>query len=106
MRNAVGSCLIGMSASVYGTYLQRVTDINGFRRLVQLQRKAMAESVTAADMPAWLNQSPPELRDPYTLGPMQWDAASNSLVFEGKAPQNQHPDESRTYRVRLLTSTP
>ena len=52
-------------------------------------------------MPAWLAQSPEALRNPYTLEPMQWDAAANSLVFEGREKQNQNPGRSSTYRVRL-----
>ena len=57
-------------------------------------------------MPAWLDKSPATLRNPYTNQPMQWDAATNNLVFEGKEKQNQNPEQSSTYRVRLFTTAP
>ena len=103
LRNWAGKCIVEMSFPNYPSYIQRAHDIDGYRRLVLLQQQALAQHITAANMPAWLNQSPPALRNPYTLEPMQWDAASNSLVFEGKERQSQNPDASATYRVRLGT---
>lgn len=75
--------------------------MSGYRRLVLLQHRAATEQVAPPDMPAWLAQSPEALRNPYTLEPMQWDAATRSLVFEGREKQNQNPGRSSTYRVRL-----
>ncbi len=110
MRNIAGSCIAAISAPIYPNYLQRVSDLDGYRRLVllqsQAQRQALAGAIAATDMPAWLETSPSALRNPYTMQPMQWDPASNSLVFEGKERQNQHPDGSRTYRVPLLLNQP
>lgn len=101
LRNPVGRCLAAIQVPSYQGYVQRTADIDGYRRLVLLQHRAAAAQVAPADMPAWLAQSPEELRNPYTLEPMQWDAAANSLVFEGREKQNQNPDRSSTYRVRL-----
>lgn len=101
LRNIAGTCLTVSTAPNYQSYFQRVADIDGYRRLVLLQHRAALENVAPADMPAWLAQSPHELRNPYTLEPMQWDAATRSLVFEGREKQNQNPDQSPTYRIRL-----
>jgi hypothetical protein len=101
LRNATGLCLAASGMSFHLNYMQRIADIDGFRRLVLLQHRAAAEQIAPADMPAWLAQSAQALRNPYTLEPMAWDAATRSLVFEGREKQNQNPDRSSTYRVRL-----
>ncbi|KZT15858.1 hypothetical protein A1D30_09925 [Acidovorax sp. GW101-3H11] len=101
LRNVTGTCLAAITAPSYQGYAQRVTDMSGYRRLVLLQHRAATEQVAPPDMPAWLAQSPEALRNPYTLEPMQWDAATRSLVFEGREKQNQNPGRSSTYRVRL-----
>ncbi|MEG0919970.1 MAG: hypothetical protein RSD57_04670 [Comamonas sp.] len=106
MRNAVGSCVAAMSLPVYLSYLQRVSDLDGSPRLLLLQRKALAESIASADMPAWLETTPQDLRNPYTLQPMQWDTASSSLIFEGKEKQSQNTNRSSSCRIRLFGNLP
>lgn len=101
LRNIAGVCTAYTALPYYLTYLQRVTDVEGYRRLVVLQHRAKIEQIALAEMPAWLTQSTQELHNPYTQQPMQWDAASNSLVFEGREKQNQNPDQSPIYRIRL-----
>lgn len=101
LRNMAGHCLAYMGTSSYQRYVQRVVDMDGYRRLVLLQHHAAVQRIAKPDMQAWLAQSPPELRHPYTLQPMQWDAASSSLIFEGRENQNQNPDKSPIYRIRL-----
>lgn len=101
LRNAAGVCLAAVGMPNYLGYAQRIADIDGYRRLVLLQHRAAVEQVAPANMPAWLAQSPEALRNPYTLEPMQWDAATRSLVFEGREKQNQNPGRSSTYRVSL-----
>lgn len=101
LRNIAGHCLASLGTSSYQRYVQRVADMDGYRRLVLLQHHAAMQRIAKPDMPAWLAQSPPELRHPYTLQPMQWDAASSSLIFEGREHQNQNPDKSPIYRIRL-----
>jgi hypothetical protein len=101
LRNVLGICIANLAPPFYLDYLQRVTDVEGYRRLVVLQHRAKIEQIALAVMPAWLTQSTQELHNPYTLQPMQWDAATNSLVFEGRERQNQNPDQSSIYRIRL-----
>ncbi|MBB6577445.1 hypothetical protein HNP33_001501 [Comamonas odontotermitis] len=108
MRNAVGRCLIGISSSysIYLSYMHRVSDIEGYRRLVRLQYQALKERQSPANIPMWLEKSQQELRNPYNLQPMHWDVATNSLVFEGKEKQTQNLNASSIYRVRLFKMHP
>ena len=101
LRNIAGTCLAAMALPSYQGYIQKVADMDGYRRLVLLQHHATAERVASNEMPDWLAQSPQALRNPYTQQPMQWDAATSSLVFEGRERQYQNPDQSPTYRIRL-----
>ncbi len=82
-------------------YVQRVADIDGYRRLVMLQHRAIVQRLALADMPAWLQATPAELRNPYSLQTMRWDAATGSLLFEGREKQIRNPDQSPIYRIRL-----
>lgn len=106
LRNPVGTCMVAMNAAHYQSYFQRIHDMDGYRRLVMLQYLATAEGVRAQDMQAWLQASPAELRNPYTLQAMQWDAATHSLVFDGKEPQRQNLEGSATYRIALPQAAP
>ena len=106
LRNQMGRCLSAVGTAHYLAFMQRVNDIERYRRLVLLQRQALVEGISPASMPGWLDQSPAELRNPYTRQTMQWDAGTSSLVFEGKEKQNQNPNRSNVYRVHLLTASP
>ena len=61
-----------------------------------------------AHMPAWLAARPAPLRNPYTQAPMQWDAASASLIFQGQTAAQGASNPPSAYRVRLfdLPDTP
>lgn len=43
-----------------------------------------AKKLGPAEVPAFLAQSPPELADPHTGKPMQWDAAERRLFFASR----------------------
>lgn len=101
LRNIAGTCLAVQALPSHQGYAQRVADMDGYRRLVRLQHRAAAQQVPSTEMTAWLAQSPQELRNPYTLQPMQWDAATSSLVFEGREKQTQNLDRSPIYRIPL-----
>ena len=92
----------------YGPHLLRTHDLQGYSRLVQLQLAALQEAVPPAQMPAWLDSRPAPLRNPYTQAPMQWDAASASLIFQGQTAAQGASNPPSAYRVRLfdLPGTP
>ncbi|MBF5004362.1 hypothetical protein [Diaphorobacter caeni] len=100
LRNYTGNLIADVGTPNYAAYVQRRHDIEGFRRLALVQFKAKAQHISAEKMPSWLQTTPDELRDPYTLKPMQWDATSQSLIFEGREAQTQNPGRSKTYRIR------
>lgn len=103
LRNPLGRALLGMGgADLMRPYIERAHDVSAHRRLVLLQLAALRDGVAPAAMPAWLAAAPAELRNPYTLAPIDWDAATQSLVFKGRQPQTQNPDRSSTYRVRVF----
>lgn len=65
-------------------YLERIYDLDGLIRLVNLQAQVAGRKVAVADVPGFLAQSPPELTDPYTGKPMQWNAAERKVFFESR----------------------
>jgi hypothetical protein len=101
LRNPIGEILLSVSANDYVKYIERTHDVEAHRRLVQLQIKALQERVPLAQMPTWLAAQPPELRNPYTLQPMGWDAATQALVFEGRQPNTQNPEPRNVFRVPI-----
>lgn len=106
LRNPIGALLLNMGgAAMMRPYIERTHDVEGHRRLVQLQMAALRGQVAPERMPEWLAQQPAELRNPYTLQPMVWDASAGALLFEGRQPQTQNPEPRNLYRV-LLHPTP
>lgn len=101
LRNAVGWYFLDLTTPDWQAYIERAHDSEGHRRLLRLQIAAVHAGVRPAKMTGWLAAQPPELRDPYTLQPMGWDAAAQTLVFTGRQPQNQNPQRTNIYRVRL-----
>jgi hypothetical protein len=102
LRNPTGEALRHIHvAAPRLAYIERAHDVEAHRRLVQLQIKALQERVPLAQMPTWLAAQPPELRNPYTLQPMGWDAATQALVFEGRQPNNQNPEPRHVFRVPI-----
>ena len=101
VRNFAGNVLADIGKPNFSTYIQRRFDVDAHRRMVMLMLQAKEQQISDENMPAWLAQSPENLRNPYTLEPMQWDAATRSLVFEGRESQNQNPGNSKTYRAKF-----
>ena len=101
VRNFAGNVLADLGKPNFSNYIQRRFDVDAHRRMVMLMLLAKEQQISDEKMPAWLAQSPENLRNPYTLEPMQWDAATRSLVFEGRESQNQNPGNSKTYRVKF-----
>ena len=57
-----------------------VKDVDGLPGLFErIVGQADVQRLALADMPAWLQATPAELRNPYSLRPMRWDAATGSL---------------------------
>ena len=107
IRNCAGNGRLPQIDPEYATLdAQTAHHLEGYRRLVQLQIAALRERVTPQHMPDWLAAQAPALRNPYTLQPMGWDAATQSLVFEGRQAQIQNPKPRNVYRVSVYGATP
>ena len=104
LRNPIGQLMLGSALNSTISYVERTHDVEGHRRLVRLQILALREQITSARMPEWLAQQPPGLRNPYTLQPMEWDAAAGALVFEGRQAQTLNPEPRNIYRVALYAA--
>jgi Tfp pilus assembly protein PilP len=65
----------------FSRYRARLDDLEGFIRLVTLQRQIKKDRINAEAIPALLAASDVSLRDPYTGEPMHWDAQRGVLWF-------------------------
>jgi hypothetical protein len=101
LRNFAGNILASIAVHDRVSYLERAHDVAAYHRLIRLQIAALRERVPFEQMPTWLADQPPELRNPYTLEPMSWDAATQSLVFTGANWNTQNPEPKNVFRVYL-----
>jgi hypothetical protein len=106
VRNPFGKILLKIAEPVYMDYIFRQHDTDGYVRLVAMQFKLIAEHIPAAGIPDALEKSGPEFRNPYTLKPMQWDAAASQLRFEGRQPDSENPGKNKTYSVTIPQGNP
>lgn len=107
LHNYVGQALLSIwSPRALVDDIERAHDTEGHRRLVLLQLAALQQNLRPAALPGWLAASPPEWRNPYTLAPMEWDAATDSLLFTGRQTAQQNPDASRQWRLRMPSPGP
>jgi hypothetical protein len=81
--NPVGKIYSSMSSGVFDNYTGRIHNFDGFLRLVSLQIAIKQAAIRYADIPGFLGRTRPELRNPYTGEPMQWDSQSRALYFNG-----------------------
>jgi hypothetical protein len=66
----------------YRKYYFRLHDLVGLSRMVALQRQLIAARVPSSKVAELLTSFGPELLDPFTERPMQWNAQSRQLSFE------------------------
>jgi hypothetical protein len=94
--------LTNISGEAMLTYFKKNTDLDGYLRLVNLQIQLQATEIKAENIPAWLEKTPMNLRNPYDDKPMQWNKESGELFFEGK---NFHSDSNgnQLFKVKLNT---
>ena len=80
--NPVGKILLGIGYPAYAQFPWRIIDSDGRLRLTSLQIQIAAQNISESDIPAFLKNADPKLRDPYTGQPMQWDK-TRGLYFPG-----------------------
>jgi hypothetical protein len=102
VRNPVGKALFGLTLPRMTTYIERLYDLDGYIRLVNLQANLRHDQVARDAIAAYVANAPPEMRNPYNGEAMQWDAAAGSLAFTGKQASNGNLDqEPKVFRVKL-----
>ena len=80
--NPMGNYLAGLGGANYAKFVPRTIDADGLLRLVSLQIQIAAQNIPESEIPAFLKNADPQLRDPYTGQPMQWDK-TRGLYFRG-----------------------
>ena len=79
--NPVGRITNASGSPNLTEYAFRVDDIIGFSRLLELKRRIIEGNIALDKVPTVLANAGPELMDPYTEKPMQWDAATKRISF-------------------------
>ena len=79
--NPVGRITNAIGAPNLTEYAFRVDDIIGFSRLLELKRRMIEGNIPLDKVALTLANAGPELVDPYTEKPMQWDAATKRISF-------------------------
>ncbi len=83
MTNSQGWFIVQFIPSANASYGDRLRDLDGLIRLVNLKREILRQGVADDRIPEWLAAQGAEWRDPYTGEPMRWDADARRLYFEG-----------------------
>lgn len=88
--NPSGKILSTMLNLAHNGHIGRIHNLDGFLRLVSLQIAIKQAAIRDADIPEFLGRARPELHNPYTGEPMQWDNQNRTLYFNG---MNEKTDE-------------
>lgn len=99
--NPIGKMLIAIANPAYDRYSGRIHNLDGFLRLVSLQIAIKQAAIRDADIPEYLGHTRPELRNPYTGEPMQWDRQSRALYFNGMGEKSDEELLSKHIELRL-----
>jgi hypothetical protein len=84
--NPAGRITVASNNPDFTTYAFRIYDLIGLSRLIDLQRRIVADKTPLDGVGAALAKADAGLLDPYTEKPMQWDPATKrvSFVLHGK----------------------
>jgi hypothetical protein len=85
--NPVGDILANVAAPNFSTYYARNADLEVRFKLVEAKRRIIAAE--AKDIAAAIAALPPELHNPYTEKPFEWDAKTREMWFTPLAPRNK-----------------
>jgi len=82
--------------------MERLHDLDGYIRLVTLQSALRRDQVAGNAASAYAAKAPPGMRNPYNGEAMRWDAASSSLLFEGRPGASADPPSAKKgYRIKM-----
>jgi len=84
--NPVGKILVSIGPPSYRPYADRVLDLAGYSRLLELQRKVALERISPENLTAFLAATAPGLLNPHTGQPMSYDSAAHVISFMPRSP--------------------
>ena len=100
--NPTGKILLAIAAPEFGSYVDRLLDLDGWLRLTALHLQIRSGAVPDAAVPALLAAQAQRLGDPYTGQPMAWDPGNRTLWFQGRGNAPASPGKpGYRYTVRL-----
>jgi hypothetical protein len=99
--NPFGKILVNIAVPAYYLYPARLHNLDGLLRLIALQLDIQQQGLHGHAINTYLEQSDVALRNPYTLEPMQFDAAARSLAFMGMREKDGAADELLSHRVEI-----
>lgn len=85
--NPIGKIMLAVALPDYPTYMLRIHDLSGLRRLVEMQWQILRQGITPAQVPAYLKKAGAQGQNPYTEQPLDWDAGKHTLSF---TPRGRH----------------
>lgn len=81
--NPIGKVLGNIAMPDYSDYSFRLYDLVGLSRLVDIQRRTIEGNIDSEKLTEFLAGTGPNLVDPYTEEPMQWNATQKTVYFAG-----------------------
>ncbi len=87
--NPVGKILGRLSASTTGEYNRAMCDLQGMQNIVALQIALKAAHVAEPGIADYVRVAAPRYGNPYTDGPLEWNAADKSLSFQPVADRSK-----------------
>lgn len=85
--NPIGKIMVSMAMpDIYGSYSDRLHDLVGYTRLVELQRQIALNHIARDQVSAFVAGVDVGLHDPYTGQAMTYDAATQTISFSPKSP--------------------
>lgn len=83
--NPVGKIVISIAPSQYKNYAYRIHDLDGYSRLVELQRRIVLSRIPSTKAGELIATADTNLLDPYTGKPMAFDAIARTISFAAKS---------------------
>lgn len=84
LRNPVGRILVDVGTPDYASFFDRICDLEGYRRLQFVRHLAIEKGIGAVGIPAFIEQLPESLSDPYG-GKMHWESARAGFSFGARS---------------------
>ena len=81
--NPIGKILVNVAMLDYSDYSFRLYDLVGLSRLIDIQRRIIEGNIDPEKLTEFLAGTGPNLMDPYTEEPMQWNATQKTIYFAG-----------------------